>query len=348
MKHYRTEVDHPLHSIDRPRIKEKIPLYKKKGFYLTCVCLMLVLCVFVLKIIFKEPPPRNVIDRIMYYRNSVNIRMDKKSVFEKPQYAFAMIDSKRYFLDIYESSDRYRYDMGFDYGCLENISRIPVGTDTLRMIFTFRSLKDLPEVEYLEEETLFKISFNKYLNDKYFVVIDPGHGGSHLGAVGKKGTIEKNITLDISLKLRDRLYEHDEIITILTRDFDKTLSVSDRKRLSNFWNPDLFLSIHMNSSRNTKVNQTEIYYYNQQSYSGAQIIRDNLNSALNIGRGIIRRVPYGIIYRNYARYGAVLIEGMYLSNDKGEQMLKSKKYRDIIAESIYKSILEIKKNTITN
>ena len=348
MRYYQVKVEHPLHATDRPRIKEKIPFYRKKGFHFTYVCLLLVLCVFVLKIIFKEPPPRNVIDRIRYFRNNVNVQMDKESIFEKPQYTFVRIDSKRYFLDIYDSSVRYRYDMGYDYGSVENISRIPVGIDTLRLLFTFRSLKDVPEVEYLEEDMVFKISFNKYLNDKYFVVIDPGHGGSQMGAVGRKGTIEKNITLDISLKLRELLNKHEEIITILTREYDKTLSVSDRKRISNFWNPDIFLSIHMNSSRNRKVNQTEIYYYNQQSYSVAQIIRDNLNSALNIGRGIIRRIPYGIIYRNYARYGAVLIEGMYLSNMKGEQMLKNKKYRNIIAESIYKSILEIKDNTISN
>ncbi|MFC1724153.1 N-acetylmuramoyl-L-alanine amidase [candidate division KSB1 bacterium] len=334
-------MQYKLHPTDRPRIKEKIPFYRQKVFHATYLCFVPFLVVLAVKEISKEPPPVNVIDTIRHYRNSVNIQLDSESVPEKPEYSFGKLSENQYYLDIHYSTVRYQFDIPYSYGCVESIKRLPVGNDTLRTIITFRSLKDEPEIEYIEDKAAFKLTYNKYLDEKYFVVIDPGHGGPSTGAVGRSGTKEKNITLDIVKRINEHLKKHDDIMTILTRDSDTDIQIRERKRISNFWNADLFLSIHANGSRNRSVNQSEIYYYNPQSQNDARIIRDNLQRVLSNGRGVIRRIPYGILWQNYAN-SSLLIEAMYLSNKIGEQKLKEKKYRKIIAESIYKSILEIK------
>ena len=336
-----------LHPTDRIRIKEKIPFYKQKAFHATYLCFIPFLIVFAVKEISKAPPPVNVIDTIRHYRNSVNIRLTSESVTVKPDYSFGKLSENRYYLDIHHSTVRYKFDIPYNYGCVENIERLPLGNDTLRTIFTFRSLKDEPEIKYVEEDAEFKLTFNKYMDEKYFVVIDPGHGGASTGAVGRSGTREKHITLDIVKRINEHLKKHDDIMTVLTQDSDTDIQIRERKRISNFWNADLFLSIHANSSRNRSVNQTEIYYYNRQSLRDARIVRDNLQRVLSNGRGIIRRIPYGILWQNFAN-SSLLIEAMYLSNKTGEARLRDAKQREIIAESIYKSILEIKQPSVGN
>jgi len=83
------------------------------------------------------------------------------------------------------------------------------------------------------------------------VVVDPGHGGEDLGAVGPGGTLEKEINLDISLKLKDML-EDEGFNVILTRDDDRFITLADRTKIANEAGADLFISIHANASETNK------------------------------------------------------------------------------------------------
>ena len=79
------------------------------------------------------------------------------------------------------------------------------------------------------------------------VVIDPGHGGKELGAKGYSGTVEKNIVLQLSLRVAELLAEKN-INVILTRKSDETISLKNRVLIANEAEADLFLSIHANSA----------------------------------------------------------------------------------------------------
>ena len=91
------------------------------------------------------------------------------------------------------------------------------------------------------------------------VVLDPGHGGTDPGAIGRTGTTEKRLTLQLSLTLAERLraagYE-----VLLTREDDSTLSLQKRTNFANGADADLFISIHINSARNRRVRGFETYY----------------------------------------------------------------------------------------
>lgn len=87
--------------------------------------------------------------------------------------------------------------------------------------------------------------------DSWLVVIDPGHGGKDPGAIGVRGTREKDLTLEIAARLKRVLEQESGIRVILTRDRDTLISYRDRPRMSQLSGidqpPDLFMSIHANS-----------------------------------------------------------------------------------------------------
>lgn len=82
------------------------------------------------------------------------------------------------------------------------------------------------------------------------IFIDPGHGGSDPGAQGN-GLQEKNLTLQISKRIRDMLLEYENVQVKLSREGDQTLSLKQRTDMANSWGADYLLSIHINASGGT-------------------------------------------------------------------------------------------------
>lgn len=78
------------------------------------------------------------------------------------------------------------------------------------------------------------------------VVLDPGHGGSNLGALGASGIHEKQLTLELALQVAARLRAHG-IAVELTRTDDRTLTLRQRVELADRAPADLFVSIHANA-----------------------------------------------------------------------------------------------------
>ncbi|MGA8871156.1 MAG: N-acetylmuramoyl-L-alanine amidase [Candidatus Acidiferrales bacterium] len=93
------------------------------------------------------------------------------------------------------------------------------------------------------------------------IAIDPGHGGSDTGAMGPHGLMEKNLCLDVALRL-GRLIQQDipGAQVIYTRTTDKFVSLEDRTAIANRANADLFISIHANSSDSPEARGVETYY----------------------------------------------------------------------------------------
>ena len=92
------------------------------------------------------------------------------------------------------------------------------------------------------------------------VVIDPGHGGLETGARGPGGTLEKDITLAIGLKLKKIIERNLALRVILTRDKDTDISLENRAALANNNRADLFISIHANGAFRPKAHGSETYF----------------------------------------------------------------------------------------
>ncbi len=93
------------------------------------------------------------------------------------------------------------------------------------------------------------------------VVIDPGHGGKDPGALGQRGTEEKDITLKVALKLRDLLNKQPGIRVLMTRERDEFIELENRAKFANAQDADLFVSIHVNSHTKRSVKGIEIYHF---------------------------------------------------------------------------------------
>ncbi|HCZ12846.1 MAG TPA: N-acetylmuramoyl-L-alanine amidase [Nitrospiraceae bacterium] len=95
------------------------------------------------------------------------------------------------------------------------------------------------------------------------IVVDAGHGGHDPGAVGPGGLYEKDVVLDIALKVRDAMKkEYPSYEVILTRDRDVFIPLDERAAIANKSNADLFVSIHANASTNRNARGMETYLLN--------------------------------------------------------------------------------------
>jgi len=116
-------------------------------------------------------------------------------------------------------------------------------------------------------------------------VIDPGHGGEAPGAVGKKGTLEKNVALAISKKLRDILNQREGYRAFLTRDHDYYVSFKKRLMIAREYGADLFVSIHADAARNREASGSSVYCLSTGAASSeaAKILANNENLADVVG-----------------------------------------------------------------
>jgi N-acetylmuramoyl-L-alanine amidase len=117
------------------------------------------------------------------------------------------------------------------------------------------------------------------LGGRLTIVIDPGHGGKDTGAIGPRGSREKDIVLDIALRLRrllaDRLGAH----VIMTRTDDTFVPLEERTGIAKTAQADFFISIHVNAAQQARATGVETYYLSREPSDGdarASAARENL------------------------------------------------------------------------
>lgn len=94
------------------------------------------------------------------------------------------------------------------------------------------------------------------------IVIDPGHGGHDTGTIGPHGLEEKNLVLDVALRLGKLLQQRLGADVVYTRHDDTFIPLETRTAIANQAHADLFISVHANSSHNPEARGVETYYLN--------------------------------------------------------------------------------------
>jgi len=95
------------------------------------------------------------------------------------------------------------------------------------------------------------------------IVIDAGHGGKDPGAIGRSGMAEKDITLFVSLRLRELIIKRLGKAVLMTRDRDVFIELEDRAKFANNMGADLFVSVHVNSHPQRSTKGVEIYHFGE-------------------------------------------------------------------------------------
>lgn len=168
------------------------------------------------------------------------------------------------------------------------------------------------------------------LEDKV-IVIDPGHGGLDLGAVGVNNISEKRLTLATAKKLAYLLNAAGATV-YLTRNTDRTVGIRDIISFANKTKPDIFISIHYNYSTYKKASGVETYYYNRNGRKLALALHRSLVRGIKRRDRGLRRARYYTL-RNI-KYPAVIVEPLYLSHDTEVSLAASAAYQAKIAQYI--------------
>ena len=119
------------------------------------------------------------------------------------------------------------------------------------------------------------------------VVIDAGHGGHDVGALGD-GIREAELVLDVALRVEKLLRHEAGIDVVMTRRTDEFIDLEERTRIANRQNADLFLSIHANSSRKKTAQGVETFVLNFANTSDAEEVAARENA---IAKGSMRQLP---------------------------------------------------------
>ena len=173
------------------------------------------------------------------------------------------------------------------------------------------------------------------------VVIDPGHGGSDYGAI-REGINEKDITLDISQRI-EAILRSKGIKAVLTRADDNYVSLEDRVSFSEAEDPEIFISIHVNSAVSETPNGIETHWYHEYSKPLAETVHKYFVKELSDSndRGLFKSKFYVI---NHTTCPAILCEIGFLSNpeERNELITDSRKQKTAkaIAEGIIKYLKE--------
>ena len=177
--------------------------------------------------------------------------------------------------------------------------------------------------------------------DKYLVVIDPGHGGQDPGAIGIGGIRETDVVLEVS-KIVEKLLSEKGVKVSLTRGNEVDLDLSPRVSLANKINADIFVSIHANASRGKRrdINGLETFYY--RGWRGRLLAKKIQKQILRVSPGSpdrgVKQGRYYVIKNT--RMPAVLVEIGFLTGRLDARRLEKITHRKRLAYAIAKGILE--------
>ncbi len=177
--------------------------------------------------------------------------------------------------------------------------------------------------------------------NKFSVVIDPGHGGPDPGAIGIGGLRETDVVLEVS-EIVKKLLSEKGVKVWLTRKNEVDLDLPPRVSFANRKNADIFISIHANASRGKRrdINGLETFYY--RGWRGRLLAKKIQKQILKVSPGSPDRgVKQGRFYviKN-TNMPAVLVEIGFLTGKLDARRLEKATHRKRIAYAITKGILE--------
>src|SRR3989339_3295 len=188
------------------------------------------------------------------------------------------------------------------------------------------------------------VPLNITLKNTYTIVINAGHGGADKGGVGVDGkSTEAALTLELANTIKS-LNQNNRLNLVFTRSADESQSVAEIATIANKANPDLFVSLHYNSSKNNQLSGTEIYIANPiktNSYNShlqfANQLANDLDD-LKIPFKGIKSKQEGVYVLQNVNCPSVLVEAGYLSNQVDLEKIKSPQFREQLAVALLNGI----------
>ena len=169
------------------------------------------------------------------------------------------------------------------------------------------------------------------------IFIDPGHGGTSLGAVAN-GLKESNINLQVAIKLGEILEANDCQIKF-SRTTDTNLTLFERAQMANSWNADYFVSIHCNSAASRQANGSETFVYKLKTAAAnyGECIQNQLVAENGLKNRGLKVADFTVLV--VTRMPAALVELAYISNPQEAKLLSSNDFQMRCANGIAGGII---------
>jgi N-acetylmuramoyl-L-alanine amidase len=207
------------------------------------------------------------------------------------------------------------------------------------------------------------------------VVIDAGHGGHDTGTIGPSGYTEKEVVLDVAMRLKDLIENDLGAEVVMTRSKDVFVPLETRTAVANQQKADLFISIHANSSKQKTVRGVETFFLNitrsrevldiaarENATSGGLIhdlddivkkimMNDKIDESRDLAQHVqkslaalkgsgpdrgVKEAPFVVLIG--ANMPSVLAEIGFISNPSDEKQVKTPAWRQQIAESLFEGV----------
>lgn len=181
------------------------------------------------------------------------------------------------------------------------------------------------------------------------IVLDAGHGGSDPGKIGVNGALEKDINLQIVMRVRN-LLEKNNISVVLTRDTDaiefsgedtgsKKADMKKRIEIINETNPFLAVSIHQNSFTDSSVSGAQVFYYSG-SKAGEKYGKIMQSALHTLDENNKREAKSNDTYYLLRKTNVptVIVECGFLSNPQEAKKLMTEEYQETISKAIVDGI----------
>jgi N-acetylmuramoyl-L-alanine amidase len=195
------------------------------------------------------------------------------------------------------------------------------------------------------------------------IIIDPGHGGSNTGAVGRDGTLEKEVALQLARMLRRRLEQRFLVRVVLTREEDVEIPLDTRSSIANQFKGDLFvsllLSLEPSDERAALAVQLEnqgslpqvgdelydlqliLWDLAQSSYMAASqrlatLVQAELNETLGLRNRGVKQAPFRVLLG--VAMPAILVELGFLSNPEEEKRLAEFAFRAELVDALVRAV----------
>lgn len=214
----------------------------------------------------------------------------------------------------------------------------------LMLLMVFLAVK-LGSVQVVSAETA-------RVQENPVVVIDAGHGGNDPGKVGVDGSLEKDINLQIAIRLKEYL-EQSDIDVVMTRDEDVGLYTAEdsRKKMADMQNrcklinetaPELVVSIHQNSYHEEYVSGGQVFYYKDSAEGKrlAETLQKRFSYVLGDENRRQAKANGNYYLLLHVKSPIVIAECGFLSNRKEAALLQQEEYQDKLAWTLHMGIME--------
>ena len=210
-------------------------------------------------------------EKIIFY-------VDNKKIKVTNDIAFILIEDSLYQLSSKVIKDKNDYYLPIDsfFNIINNLSKDFSATLTSQRIsFSTKKITVTPNKKV-------DLSNEKQKWEFKTIVIDAGHGGKDPGAVGYRGTKEKDIALDVAKRLEKKLSKNLNVKIVMTRDEDIFLRLSERTKIANENNGSLFISIHTNAAEDRRASGFETFLIGPNKNEAAVRVAARENAVLEL------------------------------------------------------------------